>query len=162
MWSIITTFLGGAFGGILRLAPEILKFLDAKNDRAHELNMADKQLEFLKAQGTLKIDEANVYAQRDIEQGRFNAMAAAWQAENTMLSRSAGWVNNINALIRPSVTFGVFTLWAICRLAVIVYAYKATGSIQETLTNAWTAEDAGLLSMIASFYFVGRTIDKQK
>lgn len=162
MLSIITTFVGGLFGGILRLAPEVMKFLDAKNDREHELAMADKQLEFLKAEGTLKIDEANVYATRDIEQARFNAMAAAWQAENTMLSHSSQWVNNINALIRPSVTFGVFTLWAICRLAVIVYAYHATGDLKETLVNAWTAEDAALLSMIGSFYFVGRAVEKKQ
>ena len=162
MWSILTTFIGGAFGGILRLAPEILKFFDAKNDREHELAMADKQLEFLKAQGTLKIDEANVYAQSNMQTEQFKTMVAAYQAEQTNLAHASGWVNNLNACIRPSVTFGVFTLWAICRLAVVAYAFHATGSIQETLTNAWTAEDAGLLSMIASFYFVGRTIDKGK
>lgn len=159
---MLLSLIGGIFGGLLRLAPEILKFLDGKNDRAHELAMMDKQKEFLELQGKLKIDEAHVYADRDIQKGQFDAYMAAYQAENTMLARASQWVDNINALIRPSVTFGVFTLWAICRLAVIVYSFKATGSVSETLTNAWTAEDAALLSAIAAYYFVGRTIDKKQ
>lgn len=162
MMTILMPLLSGLFGGILRLAPELLKFLDGKNDRAHELAMADKQLEFLKAQGTLKIDEANVYAQRDMQTSQFAAMVAAWQAENTMLSHSSQWVNNVNALIRPTVTFGVFTLWALCRVATVGFALHATGNVSETLTNVWTAEDASLLSMIAGFYFVGRTIEKRQ
>jgi len=31
--------LGSIFGGLFRLAPEVLKFLDKKNERQHELNM---------------------------------------------------------------------------------------------------------------------------
>ena len=31
--------LGSIFGGLFRLAPEILKLLDKANERKHELNM---------------------------------------------------------------------------------------------------------------------------
>ena len=159
---MLLTILSGLFGGLLRLAPEVLKFLDGKNDRQHELDMMDKQLAFLQAQGTLKIDEARVTTSADVQKSQFDAYVAAYQAENTMLSHSSQWVNNINALIRPSVTFGVFTLWAIIRLALIVYNFHATGNVTEALMNVWTQDDAALLSMIASFYFVGRTIEKKQ
>lgn len=45
---MIETLIGGALGGLLRLAPEVLKWLDRKGERAHELAMQDKALEFEK------------------------------------------------------------------------------------------------------------------
>jgi hypothetical protein len=158
---MLLSLLGGLFGGLLRFAPELLKFLDGKNDRAHELAMMDKQLLFLQEQGKLKIDEARMTTDATIQQAQFQTMMSAYQAEQVMLSHASTWVNNINALIRPSVTFGVFTLWTICRLAVIFYSFHATGDVKETLVNAWTAEDAALLSAIAAYYFVSRTLDKR-
>lgn len=159
---MLLTIISAICGGLLRLAPEVLKFFDSRNDRSHELAMMDKQLAFLQAQGTLKIDEARVTTSAEVQKSQFDAMMAAYQAENVMLSNSSQWVNNINALIRPSVTFGVFTLWAIIRLALIVYSFHATGNVTESLMNAWTPDDAALLSTISGFYFVGRTIEKKQ
>ena len=34
---------GSLLGGIFRLAPEVLKYFDKKNERQHELAMFDKQ-----------------------------------------------------------------------------------------------------------------------
>ena len=45
---MIETLLGGLLGGAFRLAPEILKWLDRKEERGHELAMQDKALEFEK------------------------------------------------------------------------------------------------------------------
>ena len=55
-----SSILGGLLGGAFRLVPELFKFLDAKNERAHELAMQDKQLEFAKLQGQNKIQEAQI------------------------------------------------------------------------------------------------------
>lgn len=35
--------LGSIFGGVFRLAPEVLKFFDKKNEREHELAMFGRQ-----------------------------------------------------------------------------------------------------------------------
>ena len=43
---MIETLLGGLLGGTFRLAPEILKWIDRKGERGHELAMQDKALEF--------------------------------------------------------------------------------------------------------------------
>ena len=39
---MIETLLGGLLGGAFRLAPEVLKWLDRKGERSHELAMQDK------------------------------------------------------------------------------------------------------------------------
>ena len=54
---MIETLLGGLLGGVFRIVPEVLKWMDSKNERKHELDMQDKQLEFQKLAGTQKMDE---------------------------------------------------------------------------------------------------------
>ena len=43
---MIETLLGGLLGEALRLAPEILKWLDRKGERGHDVARQDKALEF--------------------------------------------------------------------------------------------------------------------
>jgi len=46
--------LGSIFGGLFRLAPEVLKFLDKKNERQHELSMFQLQTDLEKMRGEFK------------------------------------------------------------------------------------------------------------
>ena len=48
---MIETLLGTLFGGLFRMALEVLKWVDRKDERAHELAMFDKQLEADKLKG---------------------------------------------------------------------------------------------------------------
>ena len=45
---------GTIFGGLFRLAPEVLKFLDRKNERQHELSMFNRQCELEQIRGEMK------------------------------------------------------------------------------------------------------------
>lgn len=159
---MLLTLLSAIFGGLLRLAPEVLKFLDRKEDRTHELAMQDKQLLFLQQQGQMKVEEVQTqsYADQAIEQLKTIALLNQNQAD--MAVAGGKFAAAVNSLMRPAITMFVFTLWGVHTLAVMVYAYQATGDLVDTLVNSWTVDDAALLSMIASFYFVGRTIDKQQ
>ena len=47
---------GTIFGGLFRLAPEVLKFLDRKNERQHELAMFNRQCELEQIRGEVKLD----------------------------------------------------------------------------------------------------------
>ena len=52
--------LGSIFGGLFRLAPEILKFLDKANERKHELSMFQLQTDLEKLRGEFKMEEKYV------------------------------------------------------------------------------------------------------
>jgi len=52
--------LGSIFGGLFRLAPEVLKFLDKKNERQHELSMFQLQTDLEKMRGEFKMEEKYV------------------------------------------------------------------------------------------------------
>ena len=47
--------LGSIFGGLFRMAPEVLKFFDKKNERAHELLMFSRQCELEQLRGQQKL-----------------------------------------------------------------------------------------------------------
>ena len=61
---MIETLLGGLLGGAFRLAPEILKWLDRKGERGHELSMQDKAIEFEKIRGAQRISEIGAVLMR--------------------------------------------------------------------------------------------------
>lgn len=81
------TLIGTLLGGVFRLLPELFKFLDAKNDRAHELAMLDKQIEAdkLKAQQAVDLTHAQTEGAATIED--IKALAVAVQAQATHVQR---------------------------------------------------------------------------
>ena len=46
--------IGSVLGGVFRLAPEVLKFFDKKNERLHELSMFSRQCELEQLRGALR------------------------------------------------------------------------------------------------------------
>lgn len=158
---MLLTLLSAIFGGALRLAPELLKFLGQKDQDAHELAMQDKQYLFLQLQGKLAIDEAVAQGNIVLQQKQLDAIQALNQVQGQMAVAGGKFVAGLNALVRPIITFYIFALWGCHEMAALVYAYNLSGDTIQSLMNTWTADDAAMLSMIASFYFVGRAIEKQ-
>lgn len=63
MFEIITASVGAIAGGLFRLAPEVLKLLDRKNERNHEAVMADKAAALEHAKAAAQSDyEARILA----------------------------------------------------------------------------------------------------
>ena len=71
---MIETLLGGLLGGAFRLAPEILKWLDRKGERSHELSMQDKALEFEKLRGAQRMGEIGASADAAWNTGAIDAL----------------------------------------------------------------------------------------
>lgn len=159
---MLLTLLGGLFGGLLRLAPEILKFMDAKNDRQHELDMQDKAYQFAQLTGKQKIEEINSQGSIDVQKSQFDAYTAAYQSQATMAIAGGKFVSFLNAIVRPWITLVVFCMWVAVKVALLVYSFSATQNAAETIMNSWSENDMAMLSSIVSFYFVGRTLDKGK
>ena len=139
---MIETLLGGAAGGLLRLAPEFLKHFDRKNERAHELSMQDKQLEFEKINQKGRMEELR--SMTDIQE--LATMGEAFKQQATADKNSYKWAATISSLVRPIVAFLIVGLYLYCR-------------IQNP--NQFTDPDFALLSSIVGFYFVNRSIEKK-
>lgn len=158
---MLLTLLSGIFGGLLRLAPELLKWLDRKDDRAHELAMQDKQMQFLQLTGKQKLDEIGAQGQITLDEATIKAISEVNQSQDAAATAAGGFAATLSALVRPIITFWVFGMWSCYKLAVMVYAFNATGDLVGTLVNSWGPDDAALLSMVTSFYFVGRVWERK-
>ena len=151
-----SSILGGALGGVFRLVPEVFKFFDAKNERRHELDMQDKQLEFVKLQGNQKMDELHVQQEMIDVQTLKDVLVA--QAQPTGNS----FVDFLNTSVRPVVTYVLLCLYTYVKYATLVTLLKEGAGSMTIATALYTPDDQALLWGILNFWFLDRVIKAQK
>ena len=148
--------LGSLFGGLFRIAPEILKWLDKKNEREHELAMFTLQTDLEKMRGTFRMEEK--YVEHGEQQ--LQAIQAAFQSQAQESAASYKWVSALSALVRPMVTYVLFGLYCAVKVASFVYAVQGGSDWKTVLVATWTTEDFSMLNMILTFWFIGRAVEK--
>lgn len=156
MWETLVTVASGGLGGLLRLAPEIMKGFDRKHERAHELAMMSIEIQIVEKRlehEMRKVDAAMTMAEMD-------AISQAVK-EQGQTARAAGkFVAAISALVRPMVTYWYVFLYSAVKIVSMWMAINDGGYWQDVLVESWTTEDMSMLMMILSFWFVGRSIDR--
>lgn len=148
--------LGSIFGGLFRLAPEVLKFFDKKNERQHELAMFTLQTDLEKMRGEFRVEEKYV----DHSVAQLDAIQEAFKEQSRTASNSYKWVAALSALVRPSITYVIFGLYVAVKLTAISYALSQGAHWSDVLPAHWDQDDFGLLTMVLTFWFVGRSIEK--
>jgi hypothetical protein len=153
--------LGGVFGGIFRLAPEVLKFFDKKNERGHELAMFDKQCDLEKVRGQQKL--AEIGAQRDatLDVGAMDAFNAAISQQAEMAKAAGGWAASLSASVRPVVTYWVLFIWSFIHVWFAFNAWMAGMSPEVVYKTMMTADFAALLSGTINYWFLDRTLKQR-
>lgn len=154
---IAESLIGSLLGGIFRIAPEFMKLWDRKNERVHEARMFE-----------LEITAAEKRMEHELRRGEqmltgqeLSAMAEALK-EQGQTARAAGrFVAAISALVRPLVTYWVVFLWSAAKAAAMFLAFEQGADWRQVFISSWGPEDAGILSMILTFWFVGRVWERQ-
>jgi ABC-type multidrug transport system fused ATPase/permease subunit len=155
---MLETLLGGVFGGLLRLAPEVFKIFDKKNERAHELRMLEAEMEFAKVRGEIAMRQADV----QLQTAELDAMTQAFK-EQSETAKNAGWfVSAISAMVRPTVTYLFLALYAAVKVAAYLIALEQGGNWKDVLTSMWGSDDLAVFNMIISFWFVGRVYERSR
>lgn len=158
MWETLITVASGGLGGLLRLAPEIIKGFDRKNERQHELAMMEVEIRI--AEKRMEHEMRRVDAAMTISE--LDAISAAVK-EQGQTARAAGkFVAAVSALVRPIVTYWFVTMYSLVKVVGMTMAVQAGGDWKEVLVSSWTADDMAMLVMILSFWFVGRVYDRQR
>ena len=150
--------LGSIFGGLFRLAPEILKFLDKANERKHELNMFRLQTDLEKLRGEFKMEEK--YVDYSIQQ--LDTIKEAFREQSETAKNAGQFVSAISALVRPGITWCFFFMYAAVKIAALVIAFQTNAPWYEVLSKSWDSNDFGVFTMCLTFWFVGRSIEKYK
>lgn len=148
--------LGSIFGGLFRLAPEVLKYLDKKNERTHELQMFTLQTDLEKMRGQFKMEER--YVDHSIAQ--MDAIKEAFK-EQAETAKAAGWfVAAISALVRPGITWVAFGMYLTVKIVGLMMAFDASADWREVIVKSWDEDDFAMLNMMLTFWFIGRSIEK--
>jgi hypothetical protein len=150
----VEALLGSLLGGALRMAPEVLSFLDKKNERKHELALGDQQYRVAELQFTTQRELKDA----DVEQSQFVSAMEALKEGIKAQSVSTGikWVDAISSIVRPAITAWVFVLYSLVKMAQVKVALAAEVSREAAIMSVWTSDDVGMLSAIVMFWFVGR------
>lgn len=150
--SLGSSILGGALGGIFRLAPEVIKYFDRKGERQHELAMQDKQLEFAKLQGQQKIQEAQIQADAiDISALKDVLVAQAQLTGNK-------FIDFINSFVRPYLAYSLSFLYFGVKITYGIALFQSGSSAYDVARALYTPDDQALFWGIVNFYFLDRVI----
>lgn len=150
--------LGSIFGGLFRLAPEVLKWLDRKDERSHELKMFSLQTDLEKMRGEYKMEEKYV----DFSKANIDAIGQAFKQQAEADKKAYKWVASISALVRPGITWLLFGLYTAVKIITIMYAVNSGLPAMQIMQEVWTADDFSMLMMILTFWFLGRSIEKRE
>lgn len=157
---MILTLLSMLGGGLMRLLPELMSFLNRKQDNAHELAMLDKQFQLEGARTAAHLNEIQV-------QGDYTQELALVQAQQEALKgqmqlTSIGFVDALNFLVRPAVTYFMVAMYAAAKLAMYMIAMRSGLGGWDAILKVYDEEDRAILSGILAFWFVSRTIEKRE
>ncbi len=156
---MIETLLGTLFGGLFRMAPEVLKWLDRKDERAHELSMFDKQLEADKLKGDQALAQINAQADASIGAAEIQAIIEATKAQG--VQTGIKWVDAFNAIIRPLLALQwLIVLWPAVIIAGFALAVQTGADPLVALKAAFGVDEKAMAASVASFWLVDRSLRK--
>lgn len=149
---------GSLLGGLFRLAPEVLKFFDKKNERQHEMAMFSRQCELEQLRGQQKLAEIGAERDRAIDTGVMDAFNAAINQQAQMAKAAGGWAASLSASVRPVVTYWVILLWSFVHLWFAWNAWLAGAEPREVFNTMMTADFMALVSGTINYWFLDRTL----
>jgi len=153
--------LGSVFGGLFRLAPEVLKFFDRKNERQHELNMFARQCELETLRGQQKLAEIGAQREAAIDVGVMDAFNNAIVSQAEMVKSAGGWVASLSASVRPVVTYWVLFVWSFIHVWFGWNAYVTGAPPMEVFKMMISPDFSALLAGTINYWFLDRTLKQR-
>lgn len=153
---MMETLLGGVFGGLLRLAPEALKFFDSKNERSHELRMLEAEMKFAQVRGEIAMRQTEA----QMQVAEISAMTEAIKEQSATAQAAGKIVSAISALVRPLVTYIFVIIYLMVKVAAYSMAIAQGGDWKELLVTSWTEDDMSTMTMLLTFWFTGRIYER--
>lgn len=153
--------LGSLLGGVFRLAPEVLKWLDKKNERNHEFAMFDRQCALEQQRGAQKLAEIGAQREAAVDTGAMDAFNAAIQQQTQMVKAAGGWAASLSASVRPVMTYYLLIMYGAVKTSFVLMAYQNNIPFTEALTKNWTSDDMALLTGVINYWMIDRSLAKR-
>jgi len=153
--------LGSVLGGVFRLAPEVLKYFDKKNERQHELSMFARQCELETLRGQQKLAEIGAQREAAVDVGVMDAFNAAINQQAEMVKAAGGWAASLSASVRPVMTYYLLVMYGAAKTAAMVLAYYHGQALTEVLAKSWGSDDMALLTGVINYWMIDRSLAKR-
>lgn len=153
--------LGSLLGGVFRLAPEVIKYVDKKNERAHELAMFDKQVDLEKTRGDIKLQEIGAQHSMAVDTGVLDVLKRAQDQQTEMSKAAGGRIAALSASVRPVVTYALVATYLGLQLSMAVNIMWAGGSMKDVFQFVMTPDFVALVAGILNYHFLNRTLEKR-
>jgi len=153
--------LGSLLGGLFRLAPEVLKFLDRKNERLHELKMFEQQCQLETLRGAQKLQEIGAQHDMAVDVGVLDAFKSALDQQTEMVKVAGGWVASLSASVRPVVTYWILFIWSFVHIWFAWNAWLQGMSPVEVFKTAMSPDFAALVAGTINYWFLDRTLKQR-
>lgn len=153
--------LGSLIGGLFRLAPELLKFLDRKNERLHELKMFEQQCQLEQMRGSQKLQEIGAVHNMAVDVGVLDAFKSAVEQQTEMAKAAGGWVASLSASVRPVVTYWILGIWSFVHLWFAWMGYRVGMDPTGVFNLIMSADFAALVAGTLNYWFLDRTLKQR-
>jgi maltodextrin utilization protein YvdJ len=155
--------------------PKILDFLQDRQDKKHELELAQLQI-----QREMELRKLGFEAQERVEhihtqqleietkseekQSLIQAQQAEMQAiyahDMSLNEGTSQWMKNLRASVRPVITYGFFFLLVFVDVGGFWYGYYMGVPFDDMLNMLWDSDTQALFASIIAFHFGGRAFGK--
>jgi hypothetical protein len=152
---------GSLLGGVFRLVPEVLKWLDKKNERSHELQMFQSQCALEEKRGAQKLSEIAAQKEATLDMGAMTALNAAIQQQTDMVKAAGGWAAALSASVRPVMTYYLLVVYGVVKVCLIVTQTNSGVAFVEVMPKLWSIDDMALLSGVVNYWILDRTLSKR-
>ena len=161
MMTLFTTLISFLSGGL----PKLLDFFQDKQDKKHELALAQIQV-----QSQLEMQKAGFQSQEHIEEIRTDQISIQAQtterqalyAHDIEIGKGASqWVINLRAMVRPTITYGLFFLLVIIDVASLWYAWTTNVPFNVMIEAVWDDDTQIIWASVVSFWFGTQAFSKK-
>ena len=153
MLTLLSTLVSFLSGGL----PRILDFFQDKQDKKHELALAQLQM-----QQQLELQKQGFQAKQAVEeihteqlqiQTASQERVALYQHDIEIGKGASQWVINLRACVRPVITLGLFFLLVFVDIAGFFYAWEHGVDFKLMLEQLWDDDTQQIWASVIAFWF---------
>ena len=145
-------FLSSIIGFLSAGLPHLLDYFKARQDNGHELEMLRLQAELAKIEQQGKIEAVGLEADAAMYHDQIQLALEA------MKPTGIGFMDGLNASVRPVLAYSFFGLYAAVKLA--QWSSFGDAPLPWLVQSLWGTEDQAIFAGIVSFYFGQRAFRK--
>lgn len=168
MITLFTTLLSFLAGGL----PKLLEFFQDRADKSHEITLARMQIERelemrragFEAQAKveeIRTDQLTIQADVSMQQIAMQEKQALYAHDIAIGQGASTWVINARAMVRPTITYGMFTLLCFINVFGAAYAWHLGTPFDVVIDTLWDADTQIIWASIISFWFGSQAFSKK-